>query len=270
MKLIKYVETIEVPTNSTTKTKFYFKEQPNLRNKRILHIHAMKAMYITHSPSNLPLVNSAVFNNAFLVLVSKGKEIINRIPLVILVPLYHGLGAVLFDLIIDFPRSYIEIPSIANLSAEETFLFTFYCNDQVKKEPEYRSINIENIEVVTTPTTIQKFYFPDHENLRGKRIQFIEFIHADVNKTPSYDDVVNNNVIKRGYITLSEKGQEIIRQLPIYNIILNNVDGYRIPFDNIEIDFPNSYFYVSDTINNIAGEKFFLNVYFYDRILGKT
>jgi len=269
MKLIKYIENIEVPTNSTTKTKFYFAEQPNLRNKRVLHIHAITVDYMLYSPSNLLIVDNVVFNKSFLVLVSKNKEIINRIPLLNLIPSYQGLQAILFDIIIDFPKSYIEIGNIQNLDANRTFIFTFYCHDIVKEEQEYRGINIENIEVKTTPATIQKFYFPDNENLRGKRIQFIEFIHSSVGMTPGGDNLVNSDVLKRSYLTIAVKGQEIIRQIPIYNIISSNLDGYRIPLNNIEIDFPNSYFYVSDNSVIVENQKFFLNVYYYDRILGK-
>jgi len=269
MKLIKYVETVEVPTNSTTKTKFYFKEQLNLRNKRVLHIHTMRAPYMNYSPSHLSIINSTVFHKSFLVLVSKNKEIINRIPLINLETQYQGSEAILFDIIIDFPKSYVEVGSIAGLVVTETFIFTFYCNDQVKEVPEYKNINIENIEIKTTPATIQKFYFPDNENLRGKRIQFIEYANANISMTPAGDSIINENAKNRSYLTIATKGQEIIRQIPIFNIIASNLSGYRIPLDNIEIDFPNSYFYVSDTSQIVADEKFFLNVYFYDRILGK-
>jgi len=270
MKLIKYVETVEVPTNSTTKTKFYFQEQPNLRNKRILYIDVFTTSYVTQSPSNKNLVNDTVISKSFLVLVSKNKEIVNRIPLRRLFPVFQFEHRIFFDLIVDFPKSYIEIGSIASLSATETFLFSFYCHDQVKNIHEYRGINIENIEVKTTPATLQKFYFPDHENLKGKKIQFIEYIYSAYGITPSGDSIVNATVEKKSYMTLSQKGQEIIKKIPIYPMVSTNFAGYLMPFDNLEIDFPNSYFEISNTNDTVAGEIFFLNVYFYDRILGKT
>lgn len=270
MKLIKYAETVEVKTNSTTKRKFYFEEQPSLRNTRILYIDTWMAGVVSESPSDLALVNNTVFYKSFLVLVSKGKEIINRIPLFHLTVGFQKYERILLDLVVEFPKSYIEIGSIASLSATETFLFTFYYHDRVKEVPEYSGINIENIEVKTTPATIQRFYFPDHENLRGKRIQFLEYVQDNtVSMTPGGDSFVNSTVRKKTYLTLAEKGQEKIRKIPLYSIMPYNYNGFKIPLDNIEIDFPNSYFEVPDTADTVAGEKFFLNVYFYDRIFMK-
>jgi len=270
MKLIKYVETVEVLTNSTTKTKFYFGEQPILRNKRILYVDAWLVGNVSESPSDLLVINNTVFYKSFLVLVSKGKEIINRIPLYHLTYNFQKYEKYILDLVIDFPKSYIEIGSIASLSATETFIFTFYYNDQVKEVPEYRGINVESIEVKTTPVTLRKFYFPDHENLRGKRIQFLEYVQDNfVSMTPGGDNIVNNTVRKKTYLTLAERGQEKIRKIPLYSLMAYYYNGFKIPLDNIEIDFPNSYFEVPDTADTVADEKFFLNVYFYDRILGK-
>ena len=172
-------------------------------------------------------------------------------------------------MIVDFPKSYVEIGSTASLNASETFLFTFYCNDRVVEVPEHRGLNVENIEVKTTPATIRKFNLPDHENLRGKRIQYIEYIDSSVSMTPGGDSLVNDVVRNKSYLTLAQRGQELIRKLPIYPIRSQNVHGSKIPLDNIEIDLPNSYFEIPDTANTVAGEKFFLNVYFYDRIIGK-
>jgi len=269
MKLIKYIETVEVPTNSTTKTKFYFPELPNLRNKRILYINPIRNSEAQRGPSDLAVVSQTIFCKSFLVLAAKNKEIINRIPLQNLLLIGKESFDLLFDLIIDFPKSYIEVGSTAGLVATETFLFTFYSNEQIKDEPEYRGINVENIEVETTPTTIHKFYFPDHENLRGKRIQFIEYINPIVTKTPSGDNLVNATSKGRSFLTLSEKGQEIVRKIPIYNILAGSLNSFRIALDNIEIDFPNSYFEVSNKDTLVAGEKYFLNVYFYDRVITK-
>ena len=269
MKLIKYVETVEVKTNSTTKTKFYFGEQPILRNKRVLYIHAWQVANVAESPSDLAVVNNTVFHKSFLVLVSKNKEIINRIPLDQLMAIYNTQNVLLLDLIINFPKSYIEIGSIASLNASETFLFTFYCNDRIEEIPEYRGINVENIEVKTTPNTIQKFHLPDHENLSGKKIQFIEYINSSVATTPGGDSLVNTTVRDKSYLTIASKGQEIIKKIPLYPLRSQVIDGFKIPIDNIEIDFPNSYFEIPDTADTVADEKFFLNVYYYDRVLRK-
>jgi len=270
MKLIKYAESVEVPTNSTTKTKFYFQEQPTLRNKRILYISSYTNNQITKSPSNLNIITPEVFYRSFLVLASKNKEIINRIPMIQFWLFYAGINSLLFDLIIDFPKSYIEISSTEGLNTNETFLFTFYYNDQIKEAPEYRGINIENIEVETTPATIQKFYFPDHENLRGKNIQYMEYVHSYVGKSSSGDNLVNTNMREKSYLTVASKRNEIIRKMPIYALRSEVVEGFRIPFDNIEIDLPNTYFEVPNTDDIIAGQKYLMNFYFYDRILGKT
>lgn len=269
MKLIKYVETVEVKTNSTTKTKFYFGEQPVLRNKRILYIETFNVGIVSESPSDLAVINGTVINKSFLVLVSKNSEVINRIPLLHLIPGTQSDHHILIDLIVDFPKSYVEVGSIASLNASETFLFTFYCNNVLEEIPEYRGVNVENIEVKTTPNSIHKFSFPDHENLRGKKIQFIDMLNTGVTMTPSGDSLINATVRKKSYLTIATKGQEIIRKIPVVSIRSANLYGFRIPFDNIEIDFPNSYFEIPDTADTVADEVFFLNIYYYDRIIGK-
>jgi len=269
MKLIKYIETVEVHTNSTTKTKFYFPELPNLRNKKILFIDALYRTNVTKSPSGLEIIADTIFYKSFLVLVSKNKEIVNRTPLLQLGPETQLVTHTFFDLIIDFPKSYIEIGSTAGLVATETFLFVFYCHDTIKETPEYRGINVENIQVETTPATIQKFYFPDHENLRNKRIQFMELIHDNVSLLPSGDSRVNSISEAKSFLTIASHGQEIIRKLPLKLMRSLAFYNYKINFDTIEIDFPNSYIEIADTTNTVAGQKFFLNVYFYDRILQK-
>jgi len=269
MKLIKYAETVEVPTNSTTKTKFYFKEQPNLRNKRIFFIDATYRDDASKSPSGLTPVSDTIFWKSFLVLVSKNKEIVNRIPIVQFWPTTQLVTHTFLDLIIDFPKSYIEVGSTAGLDANGTFLFIFYGNDVIKEMPEYRGINIENIEVETTPATIRKFHFPDHENLRNKKIQFIELSHYNLTMLPSGGPLANGNVEFKSYLTIASHGQEIIRKLPIRLLRSLSYYNYKINFDSIEIDLPNSYIEVADTEHTVAGEKFFLNVHFYDRIITK-
>jgi len=269
MKLINYIQTVEVPTNSTTKTKFYFQEQPLLRKKRILYMNAWFLTYISKSPSGLALISSAVFYKSFLVLVSKNKEVINRIPLNHLIIGYSGnRGPLLIDHIIDFPKSYIEVGSIANLDANATFLFTFYCNDIIKELPEYRNMNIENIEVKTTPATLHKFFFPDNENLRNKRIQFIEYAHDNISMTPGGYDVVNDTVKEKSFLTIVSKGQEIIRKIPV-NFLLPLYEVHKIPLDSVEIDFPDSYVEIPDTTNTVADQRYFFNIYFYDRVITK-
>lgn len=278
MKLIKYIETVEVKTNSTTKTKFYFDEQPVLRKKRILHVQAWRVGYVSESPSDLAVVNDVVFQKSFLVLVSKGKEIINRIPLVQLTNYFQNENALLLDLMVNFPKSYIEIGSIASLSASETFLFTFYCNDRIEEIPEYRGINIENIEVKTTPATIRQFYFPDHENLRGKKIHSIEFNNNSLTMAPGGESLVNSTVRLKTFLTIESKGRQAIKRIPLQAIRnqtpssspAGNLHAFRIPLDEIEIDFPNSYFEVPDTADTVADEVFFLNVYYYDRVIKKN
>lgn len=264
MNLIQYVETVEVPTDNTSKLRFYFNEYPNLRNKNVINIYTYMSHNVSHSPLGKPLVNSTVFNNSFLVLSINNNESINRFPL------YQFTGFIytiplLINSVIDWSKSYIEISSTASLSASETFLFTIYCSDIPTKVPVGYGLNIEILEVKTTPATITKFMLPDNENLADKIIHSIEYVGESITNTPSGGSVVSQTVKKKSYLTISSKGNEIIKKVPLYDLDPYFFKGIKFVFSFIP-DLPKCYIECVDITDLIEDNVYMLYLFFWEKM----
>jgi len=266
MKLIDYVETVEVPTDSASKLRFYFGEQPTLRDKRIINIYTYLVANVSKAPSGKALANDAVINRSFLVLVSKNSEVINRLPLYQLTGKVYYTRPLVIDRTVEWPKSYIEL-SAKDATATETFLFNFYCADKVPKRiPSGSGLNVEIVEVKTTPATIQKFMLPDHENLRGKTIHSIEYINSLVGAGPSGSTVVNATSKIKSYLTMISGGNDIIRKLPIYDLDPSNYNGLRFPF-SFNPDLPKCYVECVDTANLVADQVYIFYFYYWDKVI---
>jgi len=270
MKRITNCETVEIKTTNTSTTKFYLEEYPNLRGKVIQRVDNHVVDLITKSPTNRSVVNATVFHKAFLVLVSQGCEIINRVPFSKLTPSSNGGLPIMFNHIIDFPKSFIEVGTIASLNSAESFLLTFYYSDPdfANRIPVNTPIKVENIEFLSSPTTISKFYFPDNENLRGKLIQSLYIPSINQFICPTGDNSVNTKIMEYAYVTLVSKNREIVSKLPKRSFCHQAVPiGNQIVFANVEIDFPKSYVEVPTTGDLVATEKFFFNIVYHDKVL---
>lgn len=109
------------------KVRTYFQEQDNLRGKKIKAIDTFRANLVSLSPSGATSYNNNAFAASFLVLVAKGKEAINRIPLTAIEPnLNNGRRLQFKDLEIDFTKSYVECANPLLINANEALTFNFY------------------------------------------------------------------------------------------------------------------------------------------------
>jgi len=269
MKRITNCETVEIKTTNTSTTKFYFDEYPNLRGKVIQRVDNYALGNLQKSPTNRSIVNNTVYEKSFLVLVSQGREVINRVPLSQLTPAANGGLPIFFNHIIDFPKSYIEVGTKASLSGSESFLLNFYYTDPdfSTRIPTNTPVKVENIEFLSSPITISKFYFPDNENLRGKLIHNIYVPSNNQFICPTGDNSINSTVMKYAYVTLVSKNREIVSKLPYLSFNHTVVPiGNQIVFSNIEIDFPKSYIEVPTTGDLVATEKFFFNIVYHDKV----
>lgn len=267
MNLIEYVETVEVATDNTSKLRFYFSEYPNLRDKNVINIYTYRVYKVSKSPMGKTLVNNAVFYNSFLVLSSKNNEVINRIPLYRITGETYYTMDLIINRFIDWPKSYVEISNTDSLSASETFLFTIYCSDMQKKIPKISGLNIEILEVKTTPTTITKFMFPDNDNLKNKIIHRIEFVTtALTTKTPSNGIIVSGTVKEKSYLTISSKGDEILKRIPLRDFDPYDYFGFKFLFSLIP-DLPKCYVECADTTDLVEDEIYMFHLFFWDKII---
>lgn len=128
---------IRIPGGSTV-SRFYFANLPNLRCRNLMALQTYNVANVPVAPSQLPLINAAVSDVAYLTLVTQDNvEIVKEIPYLELTSTAAlGTGATLafnnyFHLFngqqIVWEKSYITLGSTAGIAAgDEVFLFNIY------------------------------------------------------------------------------------------------------------------------------------------------
>jgi hypothetical protein len=120
------VEVVEVIIDAVRK-QFKFGDIENLRNKKVRIIDAFRVTQVPVSSNGNNIVADATFNKSFLVLTIKGKEDINRVPLGTFNPKDNfGRRLLLGDLVVDWPKSYIETGNQVGLTVGESYLLNVY------------------------------------------------------------------------------------------------------------------------------------------------
>lgn len=120
------VENIEI-TIEASKKQFKFGDIENLRGKKIRVIDFFRVTDVPVSPLSSPLANDTVFNKSFAVLAVKGKEDINRVPLQVFNPKDNfGRRLLLNDIVIDWPKSFIEVGNQVGIVVGETYFCNVY------------------------------------------------------------------------------------------------------------------------------------------------
>lgn len=116
---IKRFQGLEVPVGTgSTLTKFFFSDQPQLRNA---HIQAIQFYNINATPfsilSGLPSVTDADASKSYLTLYQGDLQLIYQLPIVALSNIVKGSGAYVFELPemndqdISWTKSYISLPT---------------------------------------------------------------------------------------------------------------------------------------------------------------
>lgn len=132
---IKKAENIELLVDNTRK-QYKFGDIENLRGKHIRMIDAYRAADVPVTPLGNVNVSDTIFNKAFLVLSVDGKEVINRLPLTAICPKDNlGRRQLFNDLLINWPKSYIELGDTTGVVVGTSFYLIVYYEDQafVKK-----------------------------------------------------------------------------------------------------------------------------------------
>ena len=125
-KPIKRSEPVELVIKTAT-GKHTFSEIDSLRGRKIKVIDISRIANCTHTPSGKAIVNETVFKKSFLVLSVKGSEAINRLPLSALDPGSNAGHRIQFDdVLIDWVKSFVEIPELTGVVINEAFLFNVY------------------------------------------------------------------------------------------------------------------------------------------------
>ena len=120
-----FIETVMTANDK----KYVFQENTTLtQSKGVTSIDTCKVGTVSNAPSGKAIQNDAVFKKAFLVLSIKGEERINRIPFYKLDPTQNNGRTFSFTkpVIIDFQKSFIELPDTVSNVVNEVMLLNFY------------------------------------------------------------------------------------------------------------------------------------------------
>jgi hypothetical protein len=145
---------IQIPAN-TTQTRLYFPELPNLRNVHLLNIEVTYDGYIPFTPSNIQVINRALFQNTFLTLVDyTGKEFTHQIPLQYLNYMQQSANNFFTETLIkqfcgqrvNWTKSYIEFSSNTNVGNRlEACIFSVYYADTKTNEQKSKAANFNRM-----------------------------------------------------------------------------------------------------------------------------
>jgi len=109
----------------------YFGENDLFRGKKIKIIDSL-VLDLTYTEKANAVIPEALVKKCFVTFVSKGKEAINRLPLIALIPSQNNGRRLLFDDIeIDFAKSYIEFSETTSVAENvgKAIPFSFYFNE---------------------------------------------------------------------------------------------------------------------------------------------
>lgn len=261
-------EPIEIRIKDTISRRYYFPELFQLRGKKLMYLLSVADDNVTYSNrQTLGSSNVLALQNAYVTLVCKGIEGVNRIPLQDL-PTYFRLSGISYpnpkpffiNREIDWPKSFVEFTSTTGLNVNESILIYAFYNDniEVKKALIKPLLKVEDIEIPILLSGL-RFNFPDNEKLRGKKIVKMSFPN-NTTLTTTPNGFVNYGSV---FITLEVSGKEKIKQAhPIFFDKTYTFDN-EIILDSVEVDFPNSYVEIS-TVNIVAKAAAYIKVWFHD------
>jgi hypothetical protein len=118
---------IEAAIDDVTKTRFNFPHDEKYENIKIKMIKYGGSRVVTPQLKNI-ITSDVILRKSYLVLRDlKGKEIVNNLPLYYLATYQTDrCEIILNNLMIDWPKSYVQVTSNASLSAGTVFFFTLF------------------------------------------------------------------------------------------------------------------------------------------------
>ena len=133
---------------------------------------------------------------------------------------------------------------------------------------QYPYKNCETIEI-TTVAGVRKYKLPSSTLFSGKKVVAIQtYEPSDLPKSPFGIDLETTQVLKASYLTLTIKGKEKIKQIPLNNLIPSNMGGRIFHFEPEVLDLDKSGIECVNPGFITPGNVFCLTFYFEDNITG--
>jgi hypothetical protein len=263
------IETVEFKITNTTVLKYQFPDIPKLRGKIIRRIDFNGSPSINKSPEGNQVVDYSILKNVFVTFVSKRKEIIKNYPAYDLFQSYGSdLRSDFFNESFDLPDCYFIITTSSGLVLNQSFLVSLYWQEPKKEQFSYSipKTKIDYCEAIVTSVTDTVFKIDNFKNLRGKKIWRIVtfFTGASTYYTPDSRIIIGSTQQSSSYITLWDKKEEIIKDLPIPKIYNDNTAQNHIFFRGVIIDWDKSYIKIGNTSGLVAGTVYYLPIFYTD------
>ena len=130
---LKMYQAVEIPINSTSLTRFYYQDQPQLRNAAINAIELYSANTISATPltGSTPTASADV-KKASLVLYSGDLQVVWNIPLFSLNRISNGTDPYVFELpsvqgiVISWVKSYVQFATAPSSSTTALAFGVYY------------------------------------------------------------------------------------------------------------------------------------------------
>lgn len=116
--------------------KFDLPITPNLLDKVIIGIEAYNVSATPTAPNNAAVIAATPFTNSYLTLVDTGmvQRMIQQPLSTLLRANNNGNFIPLDNFQVDMQKSYIEYAAAANITAGDTYMFTFYYREKTAAE----------------------------------------------------------------------------------------------------------------------------------------
>jgi hypothetical protein len=276
LKPITSSELIEIQIKDLVNKVYMFPEVLNLRNRFIKYIFSANTsnsvgVGFEKSPLNRNAVGISTYtqtfsaiNNSLLTLTNKkNMQGINKIPLSrILLKNAAGDNNELIEIndVIDWPKTLISLTDLTGIVTTESFIINVLYNEhKVVKLKDFNNLKHEIIEIPIVQNSGLKWYFPDNEKLRNKKIVKIEVITGTSVNTPLGHLAKSDSF----FLTLNVSGKERISSLPSWALTPSNFGLNEIVFDEIIVDFTKSYITLPVTESN-ANIAAYMQIYYKD------
>jgi len=119
-------------TVNATAARYYFEDQPNLRDCIIQRISVYTAADFTRDLNNLSVQTQELVSQSYLTLVSGATEIIQKIDMSLLNPInggdsrnFNSGNIALNDIEVIFDKSYVEFSAVTAPAVAAPFVFCF-------------------------------------------------------------------------------------------------------------------------------------------------
>jgi hypothetical protein len=288
------VESVEIPITSTTETKYYLPDLPQLKGK-ILHRIEFPTR-VTNTPKNRTNISAAI-RESYFTLITGNATVLHRLPSFFLAQYSDfPLPMDMFNIKIqDTERSYIEFSRTASLAVTQSILINFYYTLPKKPVKVVQSLaNTMILNALSEPAITEKIYplqiviptttdlaikFPNDEFLKNKCITRIrvfntitplkEMFFNPSLKSPDNKTIISETVGNKTFLNLRLRNGEKISNLPVSII---NYEPYAIRdilFNNIEVDWPRSTIQIANATGLTAGEVIYLVFYYIEKTHNK-